>query len=126
MEHVSGKNLKRAMTECIEPTATIMTDESPSYFGVNEIFADHQAVNHHKGEYVRRSAHINTAESFHALIKRGIMGTFHHVSKKHLHRYLNEFDFRFNARYISDGERTLEAIKGFEGKRLMYRDSSGN
>ena len=126
MEHVSGKNLKQAMTECIESTATIMTDESPSYFGVNKLFADHQAVNHHKGEYVRQSAHINTAESFHALIKRGIMGTFHHVSKKHLHRYLSEFDFRFNARYISDGERTLEAIKGFEGKRLMYRDSSGN
>ena len=63
-------------------------------------------------------AHINTAESFHALIKRGIMGAFHHVSKKHLHRYLSEFDFRFNARYISDGERTLEAIKGFEGKQF--------
>lgn len=104
MEAVSGKNLKRAMQECIEPTATIMTDESPSYFGVSELFADHQAVNHHKGEYVRKIAHINTAESFHALLKRGVMGTFHHVSKKHLHRYLHEFDFRFNARYISDGE----------------------
>ncbi len=126
VEAVSGKNLKRAMQECIEPTAIIMTDESPSYFGLNELFADHQAVNHHKGEYTRGLAHINTAESFHALIKRGIMGTFHHVSKTHLHRYLAEFDFRWNARYISDGERTLEAIKGFEGKRLMYRDSSGN
>ncbi len=69
-------------------------------------------------------AHVNTAESIHALLKRGIIGTFHHVSKKHLHRYLNEFDFRFNNRKIADGERTLEAIKGFQGKRLVYKTSS--
>ncbi len=123
MESVTGENLKKALIECVESEACIMTDESPSYFGVNQHFADHQAVNHKKGEYVREKAHVNTAESVHALLKRGIIGTFHHVSKKHLHRYLNEFDFRFNARYISDGERTLEAINGFEGKRLMYRDS---
>ena len=104
-----------------------MTDESPSYFGVNQHFADHQAVNHKKGEYVRKNAHVNTAESVHALLKRGIVGTFHHVSKKHLHRYLTEFDFRFNARYITDGERTVLAIKSVSGKRLQYRDSkTGN
>lgn len=124
MESVTGENLKRAMIECVESNACIMTDESPSYFGTNNHFADHQAVNHKKGEYVRDMAHVNTAESVHALLKRGIIGTFHHVSKKHLHRYLAEFDFRFNARYITDGERTIEAIKGFSGKRLMYRDSS--
>jgi transposase-like protein len=124
MEHVTGENLKSAMLECVETSASIMTDESPSYFGTRKLFADHQAVNHKKGEYVRKSAHVNTAESVHALLKRGIVGTFHHVSKKHLHRYLNEFDFRFNHRKIKDGERTLNAIKGFEGKRLKYRDSS--
>ena len=125
MEHVSGANLKRALLECVEKEACIMTDESPSYFGVIDHFADHQTVNHKKGEYVRRAVHVNTAESVHALLKRGIVGSFHHVSKKHLHRYLDEFDFRFNHRKIKDGERTLEAIKGFEGKRLMYRDSRG-
>lgn len=121
MENVTGANLKKALLECVETDACIMTDESPSYFGVNKHFAEHNAVNHKKGEYVRGNAHVNTAESVHALLKRGIVGTFHHVSKKHLHRYLNEFDFRFNARKINDGERTLEAIKGIEGKRLMYK-----
>lgn len=123
MESVTGENLKKAMIECIEEKACIMTDESPSYFGVNLHFAEHNAVNHKKGEYVRGNSHVNTCESIHAILKRGIIGTFHHVSKKHLHRYLSEFDFRFNARYITDGQRTIEAIKGFSGKRLMYRDS---
>jgi transposase-like protein len=124
MESVTGENLKRAMIECIEEKACIMSDESPSYFGVNQHFAEHNAVNHKKGEYVRGNAHVNTCESIHALLKRGIIGTFHHISKQHLHRYLSEFDFRFNARKISDGERTLKAIEGFEGKRLMYKTSN--
>jgi len=66
---------------------------------------------------------VNTSESVHALLKRGVIGTYHHWSKKHLHRYLSEFDFRFNLRRVKDGERTLEALKGFEGKRLMYKSS---
>ena len=64
---------------------------------------------------------FHKAESVQALLKHGIIGTFHHVSKKHLHRYLNEFDFRFNNRKIKDGERTIEAIRNVEGKRLTYR-----
>lgn len=123
METVTGENLKKAMIEHIEKQACIMTDESPSYSFAEFNFAEHNAVNHKKGEYVRGKSHVNTCESIHALLKRGIIGTFHHVSKKHLHRYLDEFDFRFNARYITDGQRTIEAIKGFSGKRLMYRDS---
>jgi transposase-like protein len=126
MESVTGENLKKALIEFVEQQACIMTDESPSYFGVNQHFAEHNAVNHKKGEYVRGKAHVNTCESIHALLKRGIIGTFHHVSKQHLHRYLAEFDFRFNQRKVSDGERTIEALKGFEGKRLKYRDSSKN
>lgn len=70
------------------------------------------------------AVHVNTCESFRALLKRGVHGTYHHWSVKHLHRYLSEFDFRFNMRKASDGERTLEMLKGFEGKRLMYRDST--
>ena len=125
MVDVNGENLKEAIKDCIVPTAQIMTDESPSYnFAENE-FASHETVNHKAGEYVRGDAHVNTSESVHALLKRGIIGTFHHVSKFHLHRYLSEFDFRFNNRKVKDGERTLEAIKGFEGKRLMYKDPIG-
>jgi transposase-like protein len=122
MQDVTGENLKEAMQDCIVPMAQIMTDESPSYSFVQGEFAEHETVNHKAGEYVRGDAHVNTSESVHALLKRGIIGTYHHVSKLHLHRYLSEFDFRFNNRKVEDGERTMEAIKGFEGKRLMYKD----
>ena len=123
MESVTGDNLKAAMKDCIVPSAQIMTDESPSYSFAQAEFASHESVNHGAGEYVRGDAHVNTSECVHSLLKRGIIGTYHHVSKLHLHRYLSEFDFRFNHRKIADGERTVQAIKGFEGKRLMYRDS---
>ena len=124
MPSVTGDNLKKALLESVEQTAIVNSDESPSYSFVRSHFADHQRVNHKKGEYVRENSHVNTAESIHAILKRGIIGTFHHVSRQHLHRYLNEFDFRFNARKVSDGERTLLAIQGFEGKRLMYKTSN--
>lgn len=124
MEEVTGKNMKVALQDCIVPAAQVMTDESPLYSFAQDDFAGHESVNHKAGEYVRGDAHVNTSESVHVLLKRGIIGTYHHVSKFHLHRYLSEFDFRFNNRKVKDGERTLEAVKGFEGKRLMYRDSS--
>ena len=68
----------------------------------------------------------NTVESYFALLKRGIHGAFHHVSKIHLHRYCDEFSFRWNHRKIDDGERMVEAIKGGNGKRLMYRQTKEN
>jgi transposase-like protein len=120
--NVTGANLRSVLRAHVEPTAHIMTDEFTSYIGVSSEFASHQTVNHGKGEYVRREAHTNTIESFFALLKRGIIGTFHHVSEQHLHRYLSEFDFRYNLRAVKDGERMMEALKGFEGKRLMYKD----
>jgi hypothetical protein len=87
----------------------------------------HDVIKHAAGSYARREGskriHTNTAEGFFSLLKRGIHGTFHHVSRQHLHRYLNEFDFRYNARGVDDGTRTLLAIKGVAGKRLMYRDA---
>lgn len=107
MESLTGKNVKSVMLNCIEKDAVINTDESPSDSSVQKEFAEHQAVNQNKGEDVRENSKVNRVESVHALWKRGIVGTFHHVSKRHLHRYLNEFDFRFNHRKIKDGERTL-------------------
>ena len=71
---------------------------------------------------MRGVIHTNFAESYHSLLKRGIFGTFHHVSEKHLHRYLSEFAFRWNSRKATDGARTAEAIIAAEGKRLYYRD----
>ncbi|MEX2207726.1 MAG: transposase [Myxococcota bacterium] len=71
-------------------------------------------------EYARGDVTTNTLEGFFSLLKRGIYGTFHHVSAKHLHRYVAEFEFRYNARKIDDGNRTALAIRGSEGKRLAY------
>jgi len=90
-------------------------------------FASHSFVTHGDGEYTRRDygklISTNTVEGFFSILKRGVYGTFHHVGRQHLHRYLSEFDFRYNAREIEDGERALLAVKGVSGKRLMYRDS---
>jgi hypothetical protein len=103
-----------------------MTDEWRSYHGIGKEFAGgHHVVNHGRGEYVRGDASTNEAEAFFALLKRGIVGSFHHVSKKHLDRYCDEFSFRWNHRKTTDSERTVEAIKGAEGKRLMYREPIG-
>jgi hypothetical protein len=104
-----------------------MTDEGGAAMKVGSEFAKHDFVNRGAGEYVRGEAHINTAESYFAVFKRGIYGTYHHVSQKHLKRYLCEFDFRYNERSalgVEDSERTTKALSGIVGKRLMYRDSS--
>jgi hypothetical protein len=79
-------------------------------------------VNHSIEEYVRGGFwHTNTVEGHFAILKRGIYGTYHHVSQQHLKRYVGEFDFRYNHRQVSDGERADAALKGIEGKRLTYR-----
>lgn len=85
-------------------------------------------VNHRANEYVRMGSyiHVNTAESFFSIVKRGITGTYHGVSEAHLHRYLAEFDFRYNNRSrlgCEDAERADRAIKGAVGRRLTYRES---
>ena len=101
-----------------------MTDEHLSYGGIGQHFAGgHQTVNHGKKEYARGEVTTNTAESFFALLKRGVYGNFHHVSRKHLHRYADEFAFRWNRRKLKDGERVISALSMIEGKRLKYRDS---
>jgi hypothetical protein len=83
-------------------------------------------VNHGRGEYCRGNISVNGAESFFALLKRGVHGTFHHISKKNLPKYCNEFSFRWDNRKVNDGERTEEAVKRMEGKRLMLKDLIGN
>jgi hypothetical protein len=123
MEHVTSINIKRILRESIsKDNAFLMSDDSALYNRAEHMFLGHESVNHSAGEYVRGVAHVNTAESVHALLKRGVMGTYHHWSKKHLHRYLAEFDFRWNHRKITDGERTVEAIATVGGKRLRYSD----
>jgi len=122
VDRLSAKNLKTAIRERVHHSAEIMTDDSPAYHGIGHSFAGgHQTVTHSKREYVRGAVHINTAESFFALLKRGVHGTFHHVSKQHLHRYCDEFGFRWDHRKATDGERTVAAIRLAAGKRLLYR-----
>jgi transposase-like protein len=123
VSRVSGSNLRRVIKELVDTNnATLMTDEWASYRVVGREFkGGHETVNHGTMEYSRGDAHVNTAESFFAIIRRGLHGIYHSVSKQHLHRYLNEFAFRFNGRKLDDGERTAMAIRGAEGKRLYYK-----
>ena len=122
MERVTSDNLRAVMRENIEPSSRVMTDESGLYIGTGNEYASHETVNHSRKEYVRGDVTTNTVEGFFGLLKRGINGVYHQVSKKHLHRDVQEFEFRYNARKMSDGERTVMAVAGFEGKRLKYRD----
>jgi transposase-like protein len=123
---VSGRTLKGAIREMVDQNARIMTDDFVSYNGIGEEFAGgHHAVAHSTNEYVRGDIHTNTAESSFAILKRGITGIYHSVSKEYLHRYLWQFDFLWNARKMNDGERTAVAIRLAEGKRLMYKKPVG-
>ena len=102
-----------------------MTDEGGQYYHVGKEFARHETINHSADEYVRGDVHTNTVEGYFSILKRGIIGTYHHVSPQHLKRYLGEFDFRYNERMalgVNDKTRTRKAIKGIAGKRLTYRN----
>lgn len=124
VEHVNANNLKAAIRENVNPKAAIQTDDLNLYDGIGQEFeGGHQTVNHSQGEYSRAGVNTNTVESFFALLKRGVHGTFHHISKTHLHRYCDEFSFRWDERKVTDGERAVEAIRGAEGKRLVYKEA---
>ena len=131
VEHVDTETLDAIANENIDETATLMTDELSSYHGVGKKFSGgHGIVSHSSGEYVRYAnggaIHTNTAESFFALLKRGHYGVYHHMSRKHLARYCDEFSFRWDHRSVTDGSRTEAAIAGAAGKRLTYRQMVGN
>jgi len=120
--NVSAKTLHAALAGSVDNRSVIVTDEFATYAPIGRQFAGHEVVCHRDGEYVRDGwIHTNTAESSFAILKRGITGIYHAVSKKHLPRYVGEFDFRWNGRKMNDGERTVAAIQGAGGKRLDYR-----
>ncbi len=120
-DNLTGKNLKAYIRENVDKSAIIMTDEFRSYNGLDKEFKSHQTVNHSKKEYARGEVYTNTAEGYFSLLKRGINGTFHHISKQHLQRYLAEFDFRYNFRKLKDEAIPAIVLKGCEGKRLTYQ-----
>ena len=125
--HLAGNKfdgIKQAL-KGVSPEARLSTDEATLYWKIGKQFAEHLTVLHKRYEYVRGEAHVNTLENYFSVFKRGMKGVYQHCQSKHLHRYLNEFDHRFNYRAaagFSDTDRTLAALKGIEGKRLMYRD----
>ena len=106
---VSAMSLKEVLLENVHPSSDLMTDELAAYTKTGRKFASHQTVNHRKLEYVRGDVYTNSVEGYFGLLKRGINGVYHHVSREHLHRYLSEFDFRYNRRKIDDDQRTREA-----------------
>jgi transposase-like protein len=114
----------------IAKEAHVMTDEAIQYRKLGQEFAKHDAVDHSRDEWAYpdlrsgQTISINTVEGFYSIFKRGMKGVYQHCSEKHLHRYIAEFDFRYNNRSalgVEDGERAAKAIKGIEGRRLTYR-----
>ncbi|MBI4183129.1 MAG: IS1595 family transposase [Proteobacteria bacterium] len=122
--NVNATTLRPIIVKTASRKSYLMTDESPVYPKIGDEFAGHGAVNHSADEYVRGSFwYTNTVESYFALLKRGVYGTFHNVSEAHLYRYLAEFDFRHNTRKLSDAERAEALLRGAQGKRLLYRQA---
>lgn len=131
VEDVKADTLIPIVNANIAREATVMTDDAATYYQKLEGFAGHETVNHSAEEYVRHEAgkpviHTNTVEGYFSIFKRGMKGVYQHCSEKHLHRYLAEFDFRYNnrsAKGVEDVERTERALRGIPGKRLTYRST---
>jgi hypothetical protein len=127
----SKHEIARHLRANVHPESTLHTDGA-QYYKFTGAVAKHRSVNHLKGEYARQegetSVHVNTLEGFFSVFKRGMVGTYQAVSPAHLHRYVNEFDFRQNTRErfgVNDVGRASIALKGMKGKRLTYRTTRG-
>jgi transposase-like protein len=104
------------------------TDESRLYMGADGVFASHETVHHRANEYARGDVTTNSVEGFFSIFKRGMKGIYQHCQEKHLHRYLSEYDFRYNNRIalgVGDESRAAIALKGVVGKRLTYKTVGG-
>jgi transposase-like protein len=122
--NVTGKTLRPIMVKHVDRKSALMTDDAGQYRPIGVEFASHETVNHGIEEYVRGDAHSNTVEGYFSILKRGVVGTYHHISEAHLARYLAEFDFRYSNRIalgVDDTMRADELLRGIGGKRLTYR-----
>ena len=122
--NADGESVAAIVRENIARETRLQTDESRLYTKVGAEFAAHETVNHSAKEYARGDVTTNTVEGYFSIFKRGMKGVYQHCGEKHLHRYLAEYDFRFNHRVklgFNDGERAALAVKGASGKRLTYR-----
>ncbi len=122
--NVTGTTLRTVLNQ-VSRDAHLLTDEATRYWNIGKEFAKHSSVNHSKGEYSRGNGiTTNTVEGFFGILKRGLNGTYHHVSEQHLQRYVEEFSFRYNHRQaqgVSDAERADNMLRQIAGKRLTYR-----
>jgi len=121
--NVKAKTLREKIVTTVSRKSHLMTDELASYEKVGREFANHGTVNHSANEFTKLGGfvHTNTAECRFSLMKRAVFGTHHSISEAHLPRYLAEWDFKWNTRKMTDGERAAKALDGIEGKRLTYR-----
>ena len=124
IDNAKATTIMPIINENIAREARVMTDDAGQYDGRLKDFAEHGVVNHSGKEYVRGDVHTNTVEGYFSIFKRGMKGVYQHCDEKHLHRYLAEFDFRYNnrvARGVNDEQRAAKAVEGVVGKRLTYR-----
>lgn len=122
--HVDTANIetiRELLDKNVSKASELHTDESRLYTQVGQEFAEHKTVKHSAGEFVRDGAHVNNAENYFSVFKRGMRGVYQKCSERHLQRYLNEFDFRYNTRELDDFTRSVQAHKQAEGKRLTYK-----
>jgi transposase-like protein len=129
VSNVTQKNLGQVLNECVSKDAAVYTDEHGAYRNPLRAWKSHSTVVHSRKEYSRRNpdgtvSGINSCESFFSLLKRGVYGSWHHVSREHLPKYANEFAFRWNTRGQTDGERMEAALGMVTGKRLTYRQQA--
>jgi len=120
VDRADAKSVYDILKSNVSMDSVLYTDESRLYTQTGKGFAGHETVKHTAGEYYRDGVTTNNCENFFSIFKRGMKGIYQHCSEKHLQRYLSEFDFRYNTRDLSDMERAELAMKGAEGKRLMY------
>lgn len=121
IDSLKSRHIREKVVTNVDRKSAFMTDEAMYSRGVGREFASHQRVNHGIHEYARGDADVNTLEGFFGIFKRGMKGVYQHCNEQHLMYYVGEFSFRYNARQITDWERTNVALKGITGRRLTYQ-----
>ena len=127
VDKVDGRTIIPIIRQNIDKETVIMTDEAAVYGHLKEGFEGHEVVRHSRGEYGRGPIHTNTIEGYFSIFKRGMKGVYQHCGEKHIHRYLAEYDFRYNNRMalgVNDASRAERLLKGVAGKRLTYRTAN--
>jgi hypothetical protein len=123
--NINHNTIRGAIVTNVDRASTLMTDDARVYWPLGREFKAHGTTLHSNREFAKAGGvHSNTAENFFSILKRGVVGTYHHWSEAHMHRYLAEFDMRYSTKTATDAERAATILKGMEGRRLTYRRTS--